>query len=770
MSATPVQHPDFESEQAFLRHAYATLEAVKARGLPNPDAGADPKAMAALRKMFEEAQERFDDGSVCFGRIDNKTGSTYYIGPNLIWETPGVGQPLVISWASGQATPFYTATPAEPLDLTLRRRFRSERDRLLTIADEPFGVAPEQEPTIGDFLLEELGRNRTSEMRQIAATIQTEQYEIIARPALTTTIVQGGPGTGKTVVGLHRAALLLYRERERTGVQRVLVVGPNRLFMQYIQSVLPSLGETAADQRAVSALGPISSVLHADPLVARVKGDLRMAEVLRRAVTDRVRPPEEPTRFSHNGVRFEIAAERIADLIGDFDAGVDAYNSARDRFRSAFERMVMDEYAAAARQAGRRPAALRTRDLPELDRARDRIWPTFTAPELLRQLLASEERLERATEGLLTDPERRLLFMKPVERLEQVKWTITDVPLADEVQYLLDHRPQRYWHVVIDEAQDLTPMELRMVGRRIRDGAVTVLGDLAQATGLWKYSTWSEIASHLGYPDSFEVEELSLAYRVPKGIMDVALPVLELTAPSIRAPVAFRDGAKPEWHEVPRDALVGEVISRASGRPSEAGTIAIIAPPGLLAQLRNELQGRQLDFGDGERGELAATIELLDPAMAKGLEFDHVYLVEPSAIMREGHEDRRFQELYVALTRATRSLTCVYSEPLRWPLSLAVSGGGDREKPEPTQSVVPSNAPQPAPQSPPALPGLDVDEALVLAQRRGIDLPVAFARALLAAVAGADEAAVASALLNGSPDDSAVEELLAKARELRRDG
>lgn len=767
MSAVPVQHPDFESEQAFLRHAYATLEAIRARGLPNPEGGADPKAMAALRKMFEEAQERFDEGSVCFGRIDSKAGSTHYIGSNLIWETLGVGEPLVISWAAEAATPFYMATPAEPLELILRRRFRSERDRLLGIADEPFGAAPEQEPTIGDFLLEELGRNRTSEMRQVAATIQAEQYKIITRPALSTTIVQGGPGTGKTVVGLHRAALLLYRERERSGVQRVLIVGPNRLFMQYIQSVLPALGETAADQHAVSSLGPISSSVHADPLVARVKGDVRMGEVLRRAVADRVRPSEEPTRFNHDGIRFEVAPERVAELIGDFDPGVEAYSSARDRFRTAFERTVVEHYEAAARRAGRTPLSPRASDLPELDRARDRIWPTFTAPELLRQLLASEERLERATEGVLTDPERRLLFMKPVERLDQVKWTMSDVPLADEVQYFLDHRPQRYWHVVLDEAQDLTPMELRMVGRRIRDGAVTVLGDLAQATGLWKYTKWSEIAEHLGHPDSFEMEELTLAYRVPKEIMDVALPVLELTAPSIQPPLAFREGSKPVWLDVTREDVVADVISKASTHSAADGTVAIIAPLGLLPELREELQLRELDFGDGASGELAASIELLEPTMSKGLEFDHVYLVEPSTIMREGHEDRRFQELYVALTRATRTLTCVFSEPLRWPLSIYARDGSApptvavSREPEQEEALVDS-----APEARPASTDLSIDEALVLARRRGVDAREALSRALLAAARGADEAGMAAAILNTSDDSAAVEELLKKADEL----
>jgi hypothetical protein len=381
---------------------------------------------------------------------------------------------------------------------------------------------------------------------------------------------------------------------------------------------------------------------------------------------------------------------------------------------------------------------------------------------------------------VLNETEQRLLFMKPVERLEQIKWTTSDVPLADEIQFLLDHRPRRYWHVVLDEAQDLTPMELRMVGRRIRDGAVTVLGDLAQATGLWKYSTWDEVAAHLGCVDGFEIKELTLAYRVPREIMEVALPVLELTAPTIQPPIAFREGGRPEWSDVLRDDLITAVISRASERRAEGGTIAIIAPPGLLNALREELQDRDLEFGDGARGELAASIELIEPAMAKGLEFDHVYLVEPSMIVREGHEDRRFQELYVALTRATRTLSCVFSEPLRWPLTLAAGGNG---------SAVLSGVPAPAadgsvqPDAPRAeastrlngapdshtRPALAIDEAFVLARRRGVDTRIALARALLVAVSGADDSLIAAAILDSDRDDGAVQPLLKSAEEFGSD-
>jgi len=740
------QHPEFDSEQAFIRHAYAVLEAMREDGLPKPEAAADKKSASRLREMFEERQGRLlDDRSVCFGRIDHSDGPIYYIGANSLLEKGREDRPLVINWASEKAEPFYTASTTSPDGLKLRRRFKTERDLLLDIGDELFGVGPAEQPTVDDLLLDELARNRTGEMQQIAATIQSEQYRIIQKPAATSTVVQGGPGTGKTVVGLHRAALLLYRERERGASASVLVVGPNPIFMQYISYVLPSLGAMTTDQVAVDNLAPISIRAHEDPMVARLKSDPRMAEVLRRAVQDRVRVPTDATSFRQDTVNWELAPDAIANLVGEFDPVVESYNAARDRFRAAFERLVFQGYTEAAQKSHEIVPPFRRRDQSEVDRALDRIWPAITAPELLRQLLSSEERLDRACGDLLRDAEKRLLYTKPVERLDQVRWTWADGPLADELVYLLERGQQTYWHVVVDEAQDLTPMQLRMVGRRTRDGAATILGDLAQATGLWKYSSWFELTFHLGLPGSIEIDSLRLAYRVPKQLMAVALPILELTAPGVDPPVAIRDGDEAMWLKVSGPDLVSEVVGRAGGHSRTDGTVAIIAPSGLLAPLRAELEGRAVRFGDAEAGDLSTSIELMEPAMSKGLEFDHVYLVEPNQIVREGHEDRRYPELYVALTRATRTLTCIYSESLRWPLASSARPG--------------TPPPQSSDMSPTVRLEITVEEALAIARMRKVDLRRALARALLAELRGES---VAEAIL--SEDNEAVETFLDQAK------
>jgi DNA helicase IV len=766
VSAPSPQHPEFESEQAFLRHAYECLKDMQARREARGDSGGDPKASAALEKLRQEVLERLGDpDSLCFGRIDLVEGNQHYVGRQGIWENGYGSEPIVINWRAAAAEPFYTATPADHAGLTLRRRFRTDGSLLLGIADEPFGVAPTAEPTIGDILLEELGRERTAEMRDIVATIQDDQYRIISRPIDSATVVQGGPGTGKTAVGLHRAAMLLYRHREALTASRVLIVGPNPLFMQYIRYVLPALGETAADQSAIGGLGSMSSSRTDEVLVARVKGDERMSAVLRRAVADRVRAPSDDVTFRANGVDFRVKAEVITDLIGDFDAESTAYQVARDRFRAALERQVLEAYTSAAyeRRPGRPVIPVNARSLPEFDRALDRIWPAITAQEIVRQLLASDERLDRAGTGVLSSTERRLIYRKPVEKLEEVQWTISDVPLVDEVQELLDRRPRRYGHVVLDEAQDLTPMQLRMVGRRIRDGSATILGDLAQATGLWKYASWSEITDHLGLTAVADLEELTLAYRVPREIMDVALPVLEITAPSIHPPIAFRDGGdEATWIEASREGRAGQAVDRAVAAHAAGGTAAILAPANLLPEIRAELERRNVVFGDAEAGELAGSVELLTPAAAKGLEFDHVLLLEPAAIVREASDgqDLGYRELYVALTRATRSLACVHAEPLPWPL------GSLRQIPEerPAREIE-LLSPEAGATVGPSAPAISLGEALVLAQVRGLDLSGALARALIAQVRGASEVELAAAVLDPGLDVPDTE-LVAYARRI----
>jgi DNA helicase IV len=765
--STAPRHPDLEKEQAFLNHAYACLDAMRHRATKLGDAGGDKKASAALRKLREEAiAKRTHREGVCFGRIDLMTDEKHYVGRQGIRDADN--NLIVINWQAPAAEPFYTATPDEPAGLELRRRFRTEGERLVDILDEVFGQVREAEPTMDDVLLAELGRERTAEMRDIVETIQREQYRLISLPLNATTVVQGGPGTGKTAVGLHRAAWLLYRYRDDLAARRVLVVGPNRLFMRYISYVLPSLGETAALQYSIEDLSAVRAAGDDQVMVARIKGDHRMAKVLRRAVADRVRPPSEDLRLEANGIRFVIPRDSIADLVSSFDARGQAYLVARDRFRARFERLVVGAYDAAAARPGSsaRPTPIDIRSMPEFDRALDRIWQTITAPELVRQLLSSEERLERAAGDVLGEIDRRLLYRKPVERIEQVPWTVSDLPLVDEVEHLLSGRTSGYGHVILDEAQDLTPMQLRAIARRVRDGSITVLGDLAQATGVWRYTSWEEIAEHLGVADTVSIEELTLAYRVPRAIMDVALPVLRFTAPSIEPPVAYRpSGERPEWHEVERRERVEQAIALAVSRGDRGGSTALIAPGSLIPEIRAELAERGLVFGDAESGELETALELLDPVAAKGLEFDHVILVEPAAMIREAGEGQGHRELYVALTRATRSLACVHAEPLPWPLGEAELRPPSGEEPTPaTDSGGPPVEPEAAPApSLTAAGGLTLSEgeALILARTRGLDLDEALARVLVVrARGGAEDEASSAALDLGAVPQHAIRSVL----------
>jgi DNA helicase IV len=759
------QHSEFASEQEFLIHAHRCLSEMRNKAADAGDAGGDKKSSAALAEIKKKYLDKLHNpDSILFGRLDFDDGQRHYVGPRPIWDSQ---QKLVaISWAAPAARPYYEASPADPLGIELRRRFQTERERLLGIADEFFGEAAPA-PTLDDLLLNELDRERTAEMQQVAATIKQDQYRIIERPMNVATVVQGGPGTGKTVVGLHRAALLLYRHREQLAGQRVLIVGPNRVFMKYISYVLPSLGETAVDQVVPDSLVELRGSSSEDKLVALVKGDARMASVLRNAIGDRVRAPEADLEFvTETAFRFTVTKEEIGALLDEAKGDDRPFLNARTQFRGAFERAIesahLRAYAKLYPEAV--PTPISARRLREFDRAVDRIWPTLSAAEVVRQLLSSEDRIERASADVLTSTEQKLIHRKPVERIDLVDWTTSDLPLVDEVQALLDGRTRRYGHVVLDEAQDLTPMQLRMVGRRISGSAVTILGDLAQATGLWTYATWEELVSHLSAdPLDVELIELIHAYRVPQEIMEVALPVLHLTAPSIEPPRPFRPGGRPPtFLQVGRQDRVGESIRIATAASFEGGTTAIIAPRSLLPEFRAALTASGADFADADEGELGGAIELVDPISSKGLEFDHVVIAEPAAIIRDA-EGVGHRELYVALTRATRTLTAVHSEPLPWPLGFAnestVEPSGRHEGRQPPVGV------------PKAAGGIELsfEEALDIARRREIPLRETLARLLIASRAADTDADLARIVLDvSSIPPSQVEALLGHADRLKR--
>ena len=644
-------HPDLPSEQAYVDRAYDCLD--RMRGLVERAADATDSEVAALAieawavrrlRTFEDAEQ-----GLCFGRLDlETTPRPLYVGRR--WVHDEESEPLVVNWQAPAARPFYVATPADPHNVTLRRRFRTHGRRLLDLSDERLDGSGSVAG--GDFLLDELERSREPFMRDIVATIQADQYRLITRDTEPPLVVQGGPGTGKTAVGLHRASYLLYAHRER--LRRVLVVGPNPTFMEYVSHVLPTLGEESVEQRAVGELVDGIAPTAADRReVERLKGDVRLADVVARAAATRsaARPEELVVRLEGEYVR--VREREVAELLHRAREELGLTAHARERFRMDVLRRFYEDY-------GARLGGLAWRDFAEVERALgargflkrwlDRVWPAASADALVRSLLTSRAELEAAADGILDEEEQRLL----ARRRSGFEWSEHDVPLVDEARTLLAAAPRSFGHVIVDEAQDLTPMQLRAVARRALGGSLTLLGDVAQATGPVPYAGWSDVLRHVPGADGAELAELRHAYRVPAEIMEVALPLLELVAPGVAPPVAFRPGgSSPRVERVAEDELVTAALRAALDLAREDGLLAVILPEALVPAFEGASA-----YEDG--------IPLLSPRRAKGLEFDHVVVVEP-ALVAEGEAGLR--ELYVALTRPTRTLVVVHARPLPEPLT-----------------------------------------------------------------------------------------------------
>src|SRR5215216_4986370 len=537
-------HPELPSEQEYVDRAYEYLErmrAVVARAGDNADGEV---AQAALDAWAARRLQTFEDAErgLCFGRLDfESVAHPLYVGRR--WVHDEEQRQVVVNWQAPAARPFYTATPYDPQRVTLRRRFRTRGRRLTDIADETFDGSTLDGAAVGDFLLEELERSRESRMRDIVATIQADQYRLIAREPTRPLVIQGGPGTGKTAVGLHRASWLLYTYRELLARAGVLVVGPNPTFMEYVSHVLPALGESAVEQRAVSELlDGVVPELGDPPEVARLKADPRLADVLARAATLRLRSEPEELVARLEGSFVWVREREVAELVEEARAARGTTTAARERFRMSLLRRFYEEYGrvlggAAIRNFDEVEKALRAKGY--LDSVLKAAWPTVPPERLVRSLLSSSRTLAEAADGILDAREQRLI------RRRGSAWSDGDIPLLDEAHALVGSPPRSYGHVIVDEAQDLTPMQLRMIARRARDGALTILGDVAQGTGAVSYARWEDVLPHLPRADDAEVEELRYAYRVPREIMDLALPLLDEIAPHVEPPIAYRTGADP---------------------------------------------------------------------------------------------------------------------------------------------------------------------------------------------------------------------------------
>jgi DNA helicase IV len=667
-----------EAEQRYLLHAYRCLEAMHERAQRALDAGelaagsVDSEIVRwHLARRVAALSAR--PPALCFGRIDYSRqagGDRYYVGRRHVEDA--TGEPMVVDWRAPAATPFYRATSADPLDLDLRRRFLVDGETLVEIFDEDFtdDSAVAAAGGVPDPLLAELERARSGEMRDIVATIQAEQDVIIRSPLEETVIVQGGPGTGKTAVGLHRAAFLLFEHRQRLERDRVLVVGPNRMFLRYISAVLPSLGETAVVQRTVDELPPAdgwgatgaAARLEA-PEVAALKGDARLALVIRRALLDRIRPPAADVGLRTSFGRAHLPAAAIRSQVDELLMRGMPLAEGRRMLRQRLVRL-------AARSLGQEgwsgeQEADFERELKAHHEFRalvDATWPSLSAVPVVRSLLSRPDHLARLATDVLDENEQALLLGARRARNGR-QWTRHDLPLLDEAQAIIAGPAGVYGHVVVDEAQDLTAMELRMVARRSRDRSMTLLGDLAQATGPGGQDRWEDAVGHLDAPKA-RLTELTLGYRLPGPVLDYANRLLPVVAPGIAASRSVRSaGEHPLLIPVGDAELGAAVATEVASLQQRFGLIGVIAPDTHLDDVADALAAAGVDFAEsGSRRALEVAVTLLSPPAAKGLEFDATVVIEPAAFAPAGPTGLRL--LYIALTRAVQHLSIVHADAL----------------------------------------------------------------------------------------------------------
>ncbi len=704
--------------------------------------------------------------SLCFGRLNMIDGETYQVGRLSVLDD--AGDPLVVDWRAPAAEPFYRATGLDPMGLIRRRHLLTRGRAVVGIDDEVFDLGRAADGSLSvvgeGALLAALERSRSGRMGDIVATIQTEQDVIIRAPIPGILIVQGGPGTGKTAVALHRAAYLLYTNRQRLEDAGVLVIGPNRTFLRYIEQVLPSLGESGVELLTIDAVAArVRSVAPETPAAERLKGDHAMVGVIAKAVRDRQRPLPRDLVVPYGARNLRLARHELARLVEGVASRSGTHNGRRKTFANRLRRALWrqqrrlieqrlaglnsgpgtggldpedlldgTESAAAAMERAERSFLESIGQVPEVRAALERMWPVLTPEELLNDLFGSAGLLRLATAGVLSEDERALLARPRSRPLQSAAWTSADLALLDEAAVLLgplpssrrrrgqvredlrwamedtvgdialqtgeldqtmrrqlidrlatreaaanyeeedDGAPAVYGHVIVDEAQDLSPMQWRMVARRCTIGSMTIVGDLGQASRPGSIRSWDQALAELPVRRQPRTAELTVNYRTPAEIMDLAARVLAVTDPGVDPPRSVRrSGVEPRIVTSAAEQLVAETVAhvaRVGGELGE-GKIAVIAPRRLVSEIRRALPAELLEAAARDRGDvLSARVGVFSAVEAKGLEFDAVVLVEPAEVAGGSGSAIEVQAglrgLYVALTRATRFLTIVHVSPL----------------------------------------------------------------------------------------------------------
>jgi DNA helicase IV len=708
-------HPDLRSEQAYIDRAYDRLEAMRraAEDLRDSviDAGPGGTHQARVeRDVFVQTslqrleQLQLGRASLIFGRIDRDAPDAdaegpverFYVGRLAVSDERQ--DPLVVDWRAPVAEAFYRATGRAPMGLRRRRHFATEGRALVAIEDEVFAADGDADGELvgPGALLAALQRSRSGQMRDIVATVQREQDEVIRADLPGVLVVQGGPGTGKTAVALHRAAYLLYTYRFPLEQQGVLVVGPNQVFLRYIEQVLPSLGESGVALSTLAGLVPSVRARGVDSApAARVKGDARMATVLGRAVSDRQRPLRHELAVGFGSVSLRVSAAATRAIVNTVRRRPGTHNGRRRQVEAMLVRALHERYVAGLARArggdldpdvvsedggalGLAEFGSQVRHLPEVVAALDRMWPTLAPEDLLNDLLGSSALLSLAAGGVLSESEQDALLRPRARTLETVVWTPGDVPLLDEARALLGpmrvrrgrggddaHELRGYGHIVVDEAQDLSAMALRLLARRSISGSMTLVGDIGQATTAGAAAGWGEVLRHLPARRPPRLVSLTVNYRTPAEIMEAAAEVLAAaTGDSVAPPRSVRaTGRVPVARSVDAESLPDEVAAAAAELVRAGdGTVAVIGSTAALPALASALEAAGLPWGEPERSGLSAPITLLDVPSVKGLEFDGVVVAEPAAIVAEPGGGLR--SLFVALTRPTRRLIAVHAAPL----------------------------------------------------------------------------------------------------------
>ena len=662
---------ELSAERRHLTESRAALARMRGRAQALFSAGADvagdPYGAEALgRTLSRRVAELADDPTtpLFFGRLDIEEAN-YYVGRRHV--TDDAGEPMVLDWRAPLSRSFYRASVRDPQGVATRRRFGFVKGELTSFEDEHLDRG-EELGTNSRILTAEIERPRVGPMRDIVATIQPEQDELVRAELADSICVQGAPGTGKTAVGLHRAAYLLYLHRERLRRSGVLIVGPNTAFLSYISAVLPALGEIEVQQATVDGLISRQPARAVDTeAAALVKHDVRMAEVLRKVLWSRLARPTEPIMVSDGSYRWRIDPEPLRRIVDEARREGLPYSVGRERVRARVVGLLQrqSEY-----RSGNSPSETWLRKMSKVAPVTsflESAWPAVTPEALVVEVLVNPE-----SSGELLTPEEQeaIRWVKPPKTPKSAKFSTADLLLVDEAAGLME-RESSFGHVVVDEAQDLSPMQARAIARRSEHGSITLLGDLAQGTAPWAAAEWRDTLGHLGKPGA-KVVPLTVGFRVPAVVVALANRLLPALAVNVPEAVSLRrDGNLSIIPVADAAQLDAETLVEVTAALEHEGSVAVIAADAAIDRLRAHLTAAGIENATPDDVDSAARVTVVPATVAKGLEYDHVIVHEPADIVDA--ESRGLNRLYVVLTRAVSRLSVVHAKPLPQALTPAAA-------------------------------------------------------------------------------------------------